>query len=105
MAIDITSVQVIKSNGSVHVFSKEGTMTHIPGKVYDGPGKADPSKTRAERKAELQQLLQSPKGKDVVEYYFALYTGMFEGKCPPVGVLVIETILNHEYPSTVATSH
>ena len=68
------------------------------GEEYRGPGQADPSKSRAQREAELRGLLNSSSGKEIVEYYFLKYTGAIEGKMPPVGAPLIETILNHEYP-------
>ena len=67
------------------------------GEEYTGPGRADPNKTRDQREQELRYLVQTQAGKEVVEYYFSKYTGILEGKCPPAGLLTIETILSHEY--------
>jgi hypothetical protein len=71
------------------------------GKEYHGPGRADPQKTRAQRQAELLAMINSTTGQDVVAYYFIRYTtgGLESGKSPPVGLPMIETILNHEYPT------
>lgn len=69
------------------------------GEEYNGPGKADPSKSRVEREKELRGFLRSPAGQEIVEYEFAKYTGMFQGLVPTPGVSVVESILNHGYPN------
>jgi len=68
------------------------------GEEYRGTGCADPAKTRAEREKELQALLETAAGKQVVEYYFGKYTGASERGCPPAGLLMVQTLLNREYP-------
>jgi hypothetical protein len=69
------------------------------GQEYRGRGKADPSKSRAEREAELCLLMRTPTGEEIVEYYFARYTGLLSGFAPPSGVSIIDTILEVEYPN------
>lgn len=66
---------------------------------YQGPGSADPTKSRAERHRELVALLQSAAGRDIVMHLFAEYTGILSGKCAPAGVPVIQSILDFEYPT------
>jgi hypothetical protein len=67
---------------------------------YRGPGQPDPAKTRAERARQLGELLKTPTGREVIEYYFGKYTGTRAAACPPAGLLMIQTVLGHEYPST-----
>jgi hypothetical protein len=51
--------------------------------------------TREERRQQLRQMLQTPRGRQQVEQ---LFFACFEpGVMPPVGLFQIETILNHEY--------
>ena len=69
------------------------------GEDYRGAGRADPEKTRAERQQELMSLLRTPAGREVIEYYFGKYTGIAEGDCPPAGLLMVQAILNREYPN------
>lgn len=69
------------------------------GEDYRGPGQADPNKIKAQREDELRRLMQTPQGQEIVEYYFAKYTGMLEGQLAPVGLPLIQTIVNHEYPN------
>ena len=69
------------------------------GQDYRGPGQADPTKTRDERDAELRQMLQTQNGREVIEWYFAKYTGLLQGKVPPPGLPLVETILKAEYPN------
>jgi len=70
------------------------------GEEYRGPGQADPTKTRAERAQQLAELLKTPAGREVIVYYFAKYTGTQAAACPPAGLLMIQTVLRHEYPNT-----
>ena len=69
------------------------------GEEYLGAGRADSEKTRAERQQELLSLLESSSGKGVIEYYFGKYTGVAERDCPPAGLLMVQTVLNKEYPT------
>jgi hypothetical protein len=64
-----------------------------------GAGVADSGKTRAERGRELQALMRTSEGKDIISSCFLKHTGMPEGQLPPVSLLMIQTILDHEYPS------
>jgi hypothetical protein len=68
------------------------------GQEYSGPGRADPAKTRAERQRELLELVRTAAGRDVIEYYFGKYTGVGERACPPAGLLMVQSVLGHEYP-------
>jgi hypothetical protein len=65
-----------------------------------GPGQADPTKTRAERAQQLAELLTTPAGREVIVACYARYTGTREAACPPAGLLMIQTVLGYEYPST-----
>ncbi len=69
------------------------------GQEYKGPGCADPKKTKDQRSDELQQLMQTEAGRKVVEYYFLKYMGALQGRCPPAGLSMLQTILDHEYPN------
>jgi hypothetical protein len=69
------------------------------GEEYGGPGQPDAAKTRAERARQLAELLKTPTGREVIEYYFGKYTGTSPAACPPAGLLMIQTLLGHEYPS------
>ena len=69
------------------------------GEDYRGAGCVAPEKTRAERQRELIALLRTPAGREVIEYYFGKYTGIAEGDCPPAGLLMVQTVLNQEYPN------
>ncbi len=68
------------------------------GVEYQGPGRIDPRKTRGERELELLVLARTPDGREVIEYYFGKYTGTLQRSCPPVGLLMVQTILGYEYP-------
>jgi hypothetical protein len=70
------------------------------GEEYRGPGWADPTKTRAERARQLGEMLETPAGREVIVYYFGKYTRTRTAVCPPAGLLMIQTVLRHEYPST-----
>ncbi len=69
------------------------------GEEYRGAGCADPEKTRAERQQELISLLRTAAGREIIEYYFGKYSGVAEGDCPPAGLLMVQTVLNREYPN------
>jgi hypothetical protein len=64
-----------------------------------GPLRANLKKSRADRHAELKGLLRLPGGKVVIEYYFLKYTGGLQGAKAPLGDTIIQTILDHEYPT------
>jgi hypothetical protein len=65
---------------------------------YRGPGHADATKTREEREQELLAMVRTADGRDVIEYYFAKYTGIRREACPPAGLLMIQAVLGREYP-------
>jgi hypothetical protein len=69
------------------------------GLLRRGLGYADPKKTRAERSVELKALLLLPCGRDVVAYYYLKYSGGLPGTTIPTGAVVIQAILDHEYPN------
>lgn len=73
-------------------------MTVRWGEDYRGPGCADLTKTREERQQELLALAQTPAGREVIAYYFGKYTSTPERACPPAGLLMVQTVLGHEYP-------
>ena len=61
-------------------------------------GGADPEKTRAEGQQELLSLLETASGKGVIEHCFGKYTGVSARDCPPAGLLMVQTLLDKEYP-------
>ncbi len=73
-------------------------MSILWAEEYGGAGHADPEKTRVDRQEELLAMLQTESGKGVIEYYFGKYTGVSERDCPPAGLLMVQTLLNREYP-------
>jgi hypothetical protein len=54
--------------------------------------------TRAERERELTSLLQRAGGARLIESYFAKYTGLPAADCPPASLLMVQSVLNREYP-------
>jgi hypothetical protein len=75
-------------------------MTVQWGEEYCGPGCSSTARTRAERERELLTLGRTRDGREVIEYYFGKYTGIPQETCPPAGLLMIQTVLRHEYPSS-----
>jgi hypothetical protein len=69
------------------------------GEERRGPGQPDPAKTRAERAGQLAELLKTAAGREVIVSCYGKYTGTREAACPPAGLLMIQTVLGHEYPS------
>ncbi len=55
-------------------------------------------KTRDEREKELQNLARTDKGKWELTNLVKRYQGLHEGQTLPVGTLLIQAILQHEYP-------
>jgi len=53
-------------------------------------------KTREERRNELKRLAAMPNGID--KLYFVLTSNFIPFKKLPIGTLMIEAILDHEYP-------
>jgi hypothetical protein len=70
------------------------------GEKYRGPGQSDLPKTRADRAQQLAELLTTPAGREVIVACYAKYTGIRATACPPAGLLMIQTVLRHEYPNT-----
>ena len=68
------------------------------GEEYQGAVRADPHQTRAEREEELLALLKTAADHEVIEHCFAKHTGKAPRDCPPAGLLMIQTILDREYP-------
>ncbi|CAN5908663.1 hypothetical protein BH23PLA1_BH23PLA1_23480 [soil metagenome] len=58
---------------------------------------------RQQREAELHQLLTSPRGKEEMMAILKKHAGMEEGNLPPLGTLLVETILNFEFPPVEET--
>jgi hypothetical protein len=54
--------------------------------------------TRQEREAELNQLLTTQRGKEEVLATLKHHAGITNGNLPPFGTLLVETILNYEFP-------
>jgi hypothetical protein len=53
---------------------------------------------RQQREAELRTMLTSQRGKEEMLATLKKHAGMEEGNLPPFGTLLVETILNLEYP-------
>lgn len=53
-------------------------------------------KTRDERREELKQVAAMPNG--VIQLYAILTRGFIPFEKLPIGTLMIDAILNHEYP-------
>jgi len=55
--------------------------------------------TRDQREAELRELLTTQRGKEEILSILKKHAGMAgQGNLPPFGTLLVETILNYEYP-------
>ena len=55
--------------------------------------------TREQREAELRDLLTTQRGKEEILAILKEHAGMMDqGNLPPFGTLLVETILNHEFP-------
>ena len=56
--------------------------------------------TREQREAELRELLTTQRGKEEVLAILKRHAGMEgEGNLPPFGTLLVDTVLNYEYPA------
>ena len=53
---------------------------------------------REQRETELRTLLTSQRGKEEMLAILKEQAGMTEGNLPPFGTLLVETILNYEFP-------
>ncbi len=62
-------------------------------------GSPAPRKTRAERATELFMLLETAAGQRALELQFRNCTGVREVNCPPASLLMVQTVLNREYPN------
>lgn len=54
---------------------------------------------RQQREAELRTLLTSQRGKEELLAILKKQASMVEGNLPPFGTLLVETVLNYEYPT------
>jgi hypothetical protein len=55
--------------------------------------------TREQREAELRNLLTTQRGKEEILAILKQHAGMEDrGNLPPFGTLLVETILNYEFP-------
>lgn len=53
---------------------------------------------RQQREAELRTLLTTQRGKEEILAILKEHAGIVEGNLPPFGTLLVETILNYEFP-------
>ena len=53
---------------------------------------------REQREAELRTMLTSQRGKEELLATLKEHAGLEEGNLPPFGTLLVETILNYEFP-------
>ena len=53
---------------------------------------------RKQREDELRDLLTSQRGKEEILEILKKHAGIEEGNLPPFGTMLIETILNYEFP-------
>jgi len=53
---------------------------------------------REQREAELRALLTTQRGKEEILATLKEHAGILEGNLPPFGTLLVETILNYEFP-------
>jgi len=59
---------------------------------------------RKEREAELRTMLTTQRGKEELLALLMKHAGMEgKGNLPPFGTLLVETVLNYEYPSVPGT--
>jgi hypothetical protein len=53
---------------------------------------------RHQREAELRNMLTTQRGKEELLAILKEHAGITEGNLPPFGTLLVETILNYEFP-------
>ncbi len=53
---------------------------------------------RQEREDEIRNLLTTQRGKEEILEILKKHAGIESGNLPPFGTLLVETILNYEYP-------
>jgi len=54
---------------------------------------------REQREAELRTMLTSQRGKEELLATLQKHAGLTGGNLPPFGTLLVESILNYEYPA------
>ncbi|QDV39295.1 hypothetical protein [Tautonia plasticadhaerens] len=54
---------------------------------------------RHQRETELREMLTTQRGKEELLATLKRHAGMTEGNLPPFGTLLVESILNYEFPS------
>jgi hypothetical protein len=61
---------------------------------------------RQQREAELREMLTTQRGKEELLATLKKHAGMVDaGNLPPFGTLLVETILNYEYPPEAKPGH
>ena len=60
---------------------------------------------RQQREAELREMLTTQRGKEELLATLKKHAGIEEGNLPPFGTLLVETILNYEYPPEAKPGH
>ena len=61
---------------------------------------------REQRQAELRELLTTQRGKEELLAILKKHAGMEgQGNLPPFGTLLVETVLNYEYPAELEPEH
>src|SRR5262249_34438758 len=64
------------------------------------------SMNREQREAELREMLTTQRGKEELLAILKKHAGMEqEGNLPPFGTLLVDTILNYEYPPDEKPAH
>ena len=53
---------------------------------------------RQQREAELREMLTTQRGKEELLATLKRHAGMTEGNLPPFGTLLVEAVLNYEFP-------
>jgi hypothetical protein len=54
--------------------------------------------TRQQREAELHEMLTTQRGKEEILAILKRHAGISDGNLPPFGTLLVDAILNYEYP-------
>lgn len=54
---------------------------------------------RDRREAELREMLTTQRGKEEILALLRSHAGIEDGNLPPFGTLLVESILNYEYPA------
>ncbi len=53
---------------------------------------------RSQREAELHAMLTTQRGKEELLAILKRHAGILEGNLPPFGTLLVDAVLNYEYP-------